>query len=674
MKKYLFDSFPHFLHGGDYNPEQWIDTKEIWDEDMRLMQLANCNEMSVGIFSWSTLEPKENEYDFSFLDEILDKIYKAGGRVMLATPSGARPHWMADKYPEVLRVRNDGHRNFFGRRHNHCYTSPYYRQKTFEIDTLLAKRYADHPAVIGWHISNEFGGDCFCPLCKEAFRDFLKKKYKNDIKKLNFEWWTTFWSHRYNSFDQIEPPFKNGETSVMGLNLEWKRFTTYITTDFMKAEIETLHKFNPSIPTTANLMKMFSGLDYNELAKEIDVVSWDSYPQFHNDYETLADTFIDNAFDHALMRSLKKDRPFMLMESAPGLVNWHAYNKLKKPGIHRLACIQAVASGSDTVQSFQFRKGRGSYEQYHGAVVDHVGTDDTRVFREVAEVGELLKKLAPVAGTCMSNKVAILFDWDNRWSIRDTKALADNTKSYEKVVSNMWKALHRVGIEADIIPSTADFSDYKVILAPMLYMLHEGTAANLKKFVADGGQLLSTYFTGYIDKDQLCWLGGFPGDGLADLFGVISEEIDTYYQKDRNHITFNDSKVCEVRDYAEILRVTDADVLATYNEDFYAGTPAVTLKKYGKGSAYYVAARITAEDMMPLFEQMLSNVGIETKELPENIEYHKRTGDEGTYEFYLNFSDKAQVLENVHGTDLVSGAKLEGKAEIQGYNVLVVRV
>lgn len=673
-KKILFPQVGGLVHGGDYNPEQWLDRPDILKEDIRLMKKAGINSATLGVFSWSVYEPVEGEFHFEWLEEIINNLYENGIYTVLATPSGARPAWLDKKYPSAMRVDNYGVRDHHGRRHNHCMSSPIYRKKVEIIDSKLAERFANHPGLLMWHISNEFGGECYCPECTKRFRAYLADKFDNDIEKLNKAWWTTFWSHRYNSFDQIEPPFKNGETSVMGLNLEWKRFTTYITTDFMKAEIETLHKFNPSIPTTANLMKMFSGLDYNKLAKEIDVVSWDSYPQFHNDYETLADTFSDNAFDHALMRSLKKDRPFMLMESAPGLVNWHSYNKLKKPGIHRLACIQAVASGSDTVQYFQLRKGRGSYEQFHGAVIDHVGTDDTRVFKEVAEVGELLKKLAPVAGTCMQNQVAILFDWDNRWAIRDTKSLANDTKRYEKVVSDMWKLLNKAGIEADIIPSTADFSDYKVILAPMLFMLQDGTADRLKAFVADGGQLLSTYFTGYIDKDQLCWLGGFPGDGLTDLFGIISEEIDTYYQKDRNHITFNDGKVCEVRDYAEILRIKDADVLATYNEDFYAGTPAVTLKKYGKGNAYYVAARITAEDMMPLFEQMLSNVGIETKELPENIEYHKRTGDEGTYEFYLNFSDKAQVLENVHGTDLVSGAKLEGKAEIQGYNVLVVRV
>ena len=212
MKKHppISSKFPHFLHGGDYNPEQWILTPQIWDEDMRLMNLANCNTMSVGIFSWSILEPEEGNYDFSFLDTIFDKIYDSGGRVILATPSGARPHWMAEKYPEVLRTDEQRRKLLFGSRHNHCFTSPVYREKTAQINARLAQRYASHPALIAWHVSNEYSGSCHCPLCQEAFRSWLKDKYHNDLELLNFQWWTTFWSHRYTSWEQIESPSSIG--------------------------------------------------------------------------------------------------------------------------------------------------------------------------------------------------------------------------------------------------------------------------------------------------------------------------------------------------------------------------------------------------------------------------------------------------------------------------------
>ncbi len=551
-------------------------------------------------------------------------------------------------------------------------SSPIYREKVARIDRKLAERFGSHPGVIMYHISNEFSGECFCPHCVKKFRGYLADKYDNDIEKLNAAWWTAFWSHRYNSFEQIEPPFTNGETSVMGLNLEWKRFTTWNTNDFMKAEIEVLRSVTPDIPTTANLMRLFGGLDYRKMAPDMDVVSWDNYPTFHNDWETLADTMSETAFQHAVMRSLKRGKPFMMMESAPGLVNWQPVNKLKRPGVHRLACLQAVACGSDSVQYFQWRKGRGSYEQFHGAVVDHIGTDDTRVFREVAEVGELLRKIAPAAGTTVKPRAALLFDWDNRWAIDDAKAFSQASKKYEETCIDIWKAFFRLGADMDVVGSDEDLSDYNLVAAPMLYMLQPGTAENLKRFVERGGQLFATYCTGYVNQEQLCFLGGFPGDGLKSLFGIVSEEIDSLYPSDRNGIVLEDGSCWEVRDYAEILRVQDAQVLGTYADDFYKGTAALTCKEYGKGRAYYAAARTAAEQMEPLFEKMLTDAGIPARKLPEGVECHVRSGESGNYAFYLNSTPEQVSVSGVTGRELVTDVNVEGVLTLPTYGVAVV--
>ena len=346
-KKILFPQIGGFVHGGDYNPEQWLDRPDILEQDVELMKKAGINSASVGIFSWSVLEPQEGKYDFDWLAQIIDRLYENGIYTVLATPSGARPAWLDAKYPEAMRVNQMGMREHHGGRHNHCMSSPVYREKVALIDRKLAEGFGSHPGVIMYHISNEFSGECYCDHCITKFRKYLREKYDNDIEKLNRAWWTFFWSHRYNDFDQIEPPFVHGETSVMGLNLEWKRFTTWNTNDFMKAEADVLHSVTPHIPVTANLMRMFGGLDYRKMAPHMDVVSWDNYPPFHNDWETLEDTAFETAFQHALMRSLKRGVPFMMMESAPGLVNWQNVNKVKRPGIHRLACLQAVACGSE---------------------------------------------------------------------------------------------------------------------------------------------------------------------------------------------------------------------------------------------------------------------------------------------------------------------------------------
>lgn len=728
-KNILFPKVGGFVHGGDYNPEQWLDRPDILAEDIRMMKKAGVNSATLGVFSWSVYESVEGEFHFEWLQEIMDRLYENGIYTVLATPSGARPAWLDAKYPEAMRVSRQDVRNHHGVRHNHCMSSPKYREKVSIIDRKLAERFGSHPGLIMWHISNELGGECYCPLCVKRFQNYLAEKFDHDIEKLNHAWWTLFWSHSYNSFDQIEPPFANGEGSVMGLNLEWKRFTTWNMNDFMKSEIDILKEITPNVPVTTNFMTLYGGLDYRVMAPQLDVISWDSYPRFNNDYETLYDTMTENAFHHTVMRSMKKNKPFMLMESAPGLVNWHPYNKLKRPGVHKLACLQAAACGSDTVQYFQWRKGRGSFEQYHGAVVDHLGADDTRNFREVAEVGELLRRLKPAAGTLVKARTALLFDWDNRWAIQDMKGLGEASKKYEDTCMGIWKEFQRMGVEMDIIPSDDDFSDYNVIVAPMLYMLRPETADKLKAFVEKGGQLLATYLTGYVDMDQLCFLGGFPGDGLSALFGVISEEIDTLYPGDRNCVKFvggvwaeeakkaqpgtgkgtdscaerpldvqaedeteNETEdetehetedkadaqiyalTYEVRDYAEVLRVQDAEVLAYYGEDYYAGTPAVTRKASGQGSAYYVAARLKAQDMRVLFQKMLADAGVETKALPDGVEYHVRSGEEGRYEFYLNHSAEAVVVKDVKGVDLISGKTADGELEMEGFGVAVVRM
>lgn len=671
-KKILFPQVGGFLHGGDYNPEQWLDRPDILEEDVRLMKKADVNSATLGVFSWSVLEPAEGEFHFEWLEAIIDRLYQNGIYTVLSTPSGARPAWLDAAYPEAMRVDRTGMRAHHGGRHNHCMSSPIYREKVARIDRKLAERFGSHPGVIMYHISNEFSGECFCPHCVKKFRGYLADKYDNDIEKLNAAWWTAFWSHRYNSFEQIEPPFTNGETSVMGLNLEWKRFTTWNTNDFMKAEIEVLRSVTPDIPTTANLMRLFGELDYRKMAPDMDVVSWDNYPTFHNDWETLADTMSETAFQHAVMRSLKRGKPFMMMESAPGLVNWQPVNKLKRPGVHRLACLQAVACGSDSVQYFQWRKGRGSYEQFHGAVVDHIGTDDTRVFREVAEVGELLRKIAPAAGTTVKPRAALLFDWDNRWAIDDAKAFSQASKKYEETCIDIWKAFFRLGADMDVVGSDEDLSDYNLVAAPMLYMLQPGTAENLKRFVERGGQLFATYCTGYVNQEQLCFLGGFPGDGLKSLFGIVSEEIDSLYPSDRNGIVLEDGSCWEVRDYAEILRVQDAQVLGTYADDFYKGTAALTCKEYGKGRAYYAAARTAAEQMEPLFEKMLTDAGIPARKLPEGVECHVRSGESGNYAFYLNSTPEQVSVSGVTGRELVTDVNVEGVLTLPTYGVAVV--
>jgi len=661
MKKHPCPGFPHLIHGADYNPEQWIDDKSVWDEDMRLMKLANCNEMSVGIFSWAMLEPREGEYDFSFLDEIIEKIGNNGGRVILATPSGARPHWLADKYPEVLRVGSDGVRSHFNARHNHCFTSPVYREKVRQMNRRLAERYGKNPTVIAWHISNEYGGDCRCPLCADAFRNFLRKKFNNDIGALNRAYWTTFWSHTYDSFDQIEPPGKYTETGTHGLNLDWHRFVTHQTIDFIENETAPIREFS-DLPVTINMMYEFYELDYHKVARVIDFASWDSYPEWHNgDDSVIAQRA---AFWHDLYRTLK-GKPFLLMESTPSLVNWKPYNKPKAPGLDVLSSIQAVAHGSDSVQYFQFRKSRGSSEKFHGAVVGHDGTANTRVFRSVQTTGAILKKIDEVSGSVTRPKVAVVYDWENMWALDDCQGYCNEGKKYLETCYAYHRVFWERGIDCDIVSPKVDLTGYALVVAPMLYLTDAETVANLKAYVSGGGTLYGTYMMGTVDGDDLCWLGGIPGGGLREVFGIEAEEIDTLYPVEQRHALMGEAEH-ELVDYCETIHLRGAQALAEYTDGYYRGMPVLTVNAYGRGKALYQAARDSGSLKDQAIGNMLRELGIVSPvetggALPHGVTAHTRTDGEHTFLFVENYSgtDTAELKLRERMENMLTGETAE---------------
>lgn len=671
----LFPKIPALLHGGDYNPDQWLDRPDILEEDIKMMKKAGVNTATVGVFSWSALEPQEGNFQFGWLHDIMDKLYENGIYTVLATPTGARPAWMDEKYPSVLRVEKDGRRNHHSGRHNHCMSSLEYRSLVEKMDTKLAQEFGNHPGLILWHISNEFGGECYCENCKKRFQEYLREKYHNNIEELNKQWWTSFWSRRFDSFEQIEPPYDNGEHSILGLNLDWKRFNSWNMKDYLAFERRILKKYTPQVPATANFMKLFEQLDYVDLAKEIDIISWDGYPSWNNDYETPADTAAELSFDHTVMRSLKKDKPFMLMESTPSLVNWHSFNKLKRPGILRASSIQTIGCGSDTVQYFQWRKGRGAAEQFHGAVVDHLGRDDTRVFKEVSEVGEILKKLAPVTGSKVTSKAAVLFDWSNRWAIKDMQGMARDTKNYEKEVRKFYNIHLKKGINADIVFPLEDLSSYSLVVLPMYYAVSKEAGAWLKEYVKNGGTVVATYLTAYVNENTLAYLGGFPGAGLGEVFGLYAEELDTLYPTDSNAVLMKDGNKAIVKDYCELIKLTGAEVLGTYESDFYAGMPAVTVHSYGNGKAYYIGTRMEEEDLIKFFTQIWSECGIKEKELPEGVEYLTRTAEDGsTFDFYVNYNAMPVTVQlSKDGTNLLNGEAVSGKVEILPFNAVVVK-
>ena len=658
------------MYGGDYNPDQWIATPEIWDEDMRLMKLAGINSASIGIFSWSSLEPEEGVYNFGWLDEIMDKCAANGIDVILATPSGARPAWMAQKYPEVLRVEETRVRNEYGIRHNHCLTSPVYRQKVREMNTLLAKRYGKHPALKMWHISNEYSGECHCELCQNAFREWLKKYYDNDLDKLNFEWWSTFWSHKITDWSQISSPKPTGESHVTALKLAWTRFVSDAHISFFDNEIAPLREITPDIPVTTNFMGLHDEMDYAEFAKHLDIASWDNYP-FWEDGDS-ANEAARVAFIHDLYRCFKGGRPFFLMESTPSNVNWHGVNKLPPVERSRQNSVLAVAYGADSVQYFQWRKSRGSHEKYHGAVVDHEGSENTRVFKGAAETGSVLKKLACVAGSRSEAKVAIIYDWEVKWGTKYYCGYNNIRRDYNEECLKWYKPFYDRGIVCDVISFSEDFSKYDIVIAPYLYMLKDGGEEKITKYIADGGKFVTTYLFGVVNKNDLVFWGGLPTGKLREVFGVWAEETDAIPENIKNTASFN-GREYPVSHICDIIHSEGAEVLGEYRSDFYAGEPSVTLNKYGKGDAYYVAFRSDSDMADDFCEMLIDKYGVE-KCTDIDFDMGLTVRKRGDCVFILNFTeeDKTVRLDKEY-TDVITGENVTGEKTIGKCGFMVVK-
>ncbi|NOU69837.1 family 14 glycosylhydrolase [Paenibacillus sp. LMG 31461] len=670
---------PVLMHGADYNPDQWLHNPQVLEEDIRLMKLAGCNVMAIGIFSWAALEPAEGTFTFEWMDRILNRFAENGIYAWLSTPSGARPAWMSERYPEVRRVEANRVRNLHGIRHNHCYTSPVYREKTEIINTKLAERYGEHPAVIGWHISNEFGGDCHCEYCQDAFREWLQKKY-GSLEALNAAWWTSFWAHTITDWSQVESPAPHGEYMVHGHNLDWRRFVSDQTVNFCKHEIDAVRGSNPALPVTTN-MHLIEGLDYRKFADILDVISWDAYPTWHeqqNDSQLGASI----AFYHDLFRSLKK-KPFLLMESTPSLTNWQAVSKLKQPGMHRLSSLQAVAHGSDSVQYFQWRKSRGSSEKFHGAVVDHAGHEHTRVFQDVAELGKTLSNISEVVGTTTPSETAILFDWDNRWAVKDAQGPRNMGIHYEKTILAHHQALWEQGVPVDVIGSEDDLSSYKLVIAPMLYLCREETGRKLERFVEQGGTLVTTYWSGIVNEHDLCHLGGFPGP-LRKTLGIWAEEIEGLYDHDRNGLSMSSDNelgltgTFESHEICELIHTEGAEVLGVYTDSFYAGKPALTVNRFGEGKAYHMATRLKADFLQAFYTKLIDQTGVAramNTNLPQGVTVQVRTDTSTEYVFIMNFSGQSEriSLDDREYTLLESNETVKGVIDLPVNGIVLLK-
>ncbi len=675
------ERLPKIFYGGDYNPDQW--PEEIWDEDMRLFRLADIDIATVGVFSWSLLQPDEVTYDFSFTDKILDKLFKNGIHVCLATATAAHPAWMAKRYPDILRVDFQGRQRRFGGRHNSCPNSPTYRHFAPLMAEGLAERYSSHPSLLVWHINNEYGGTCYCENCARQFRVWLKRRY-GSLDRLNEVWNTAFWGHRFYDWDEIVPPNILSEhmdendptrTAFQGISLDYARFNSDSLLECYKLEYEAIRKHCSDVPITTNMMGTFKPLDYFKWAPHVDVISWDSYPRYNTPMSHVA-------LRHDLMRGLRGGQPFMLMEQTPSQQNWQPYNSLKRPGVMRLWSYQAIAHGADTVMFFQLRRSIGACEKYHGAVIEHAGHENTRVFRECANLGSELKGLGDtLLDARISSRVAILFDWDNWWAVEFSSGPSVDLK-YVEQIQVYYDALYRQTISVDVVSIDTDLSGYDIVIAPVLYMVKAGAAERLESFVEEGGTFVTTFFSGLVDDNDRVVPGGYPGP-LRRLLGIWAEEIDALPPEMHNSIVMKETVGSLRGQYAcsllfDLVHCETAEALAAYGADFYRGMPVLTRNTYGKGVAYYVASCPDTKFVEDFIKTICdaNNIRPAVENAPDGLEAVIRQQAGRRYLFLLNHAAEAPVvsLQGYSGRELLTNVRLDGSTQVAPRGVQIIEL
>ncbi len=606
------------------------------------------------------------------MDQIIEKLSTEGFDIVLATSTAALPAWMFKKYPEVARTDYDGRHHKFGQRHNACPNSLVYQKYAERLATKLAERYGENPQVTCWHINNEYGGECYCDNCEKAFRVWLKDKY-HTIEALNKAWNMEFWGHTVYEWDEIVLPNALSEgigydkTAFAGISIDYRRFNSDSLLKNYMMERDAIRKIDPTTPITTNLMGTFKGLDYFKWAKEMDLVSWDNYPSYNTPWSLVAMT-------HDLMRGLKQ-QPFMLMEQTPSQQNWQPYNSLKKPGQMRAQSYQTIAHGADTIQYFQLRRSIGACEKFHGAVIEHVGHEDTRVFRETAALGAELAQLSDIIGTQTQAQVAVIFDWDNYWALEYTSGPTVDLK-YVEQIHRYYRYFYEQNIAVDLVPVDADLSKYKLVAAPVLYMIKEGMQERLTDFVKQGGALLTTYMSGIVDQSDNVHLGGYPGP-LRELAGIWVEEIDALAPEQSNGVSLvNEDLTGTSNLVSDLIHLENAEALAHYTSNFYAGMPAVTKNTFGDGTVYYFGGQLEDQLQDQLFKTIVKETDI-TPVIEEatKLEIACRENEEAKFFVIINFHEEAQPLPEmfVGKTDLLTGKVLSSEMMLTQYTTYIVK-
>ncbi|MBR8639984.1 beta-galactosidase [Streptomyces tuirus] len=657
--------------GGDYNPEQWPES--VWQEDVRLMREAGVTMVSVGIFSWALLEPSPGAYDFGWLDRVLDLLHENGIRADLGTPTVCPPVWFYRAHPEALPVTAEGVRHEFGSRAAICHSNADYRAAAAGITTKLAERYGDHPALAMWHVHNEYGvpvSACYCDSCAAHFRHWLATAY-GTVDTVNQAWGTAFWGQRYTDFEQINPPRLTPTAVNPSQALDYKRFADATMRENFRMERDILHRLSPGVPVTTNFMTALSqcdSVDYWAWGREVDIVT--------NDHYLITDgrrTHVNLAMAADLTRSVAGGAPWLLLEHSTSGVNWQPRNPAKAPGQMARNSLTHVARGSEGALFFQWRQSRRGAEKFHSAMLPHGGTD-TRVWREVTELGATVEALSEIRGTRTEADVAVLWDWQSWWAQNLDWRPSEDHDARERADA-FYEALYDRHLTVDFAHPEADLSSYPLVVVPALYLMTRAAGNNLKAYVESGGTLVVSYFSGIVDEHDAVHEGAYPGP-LRDVLGLTVEEFSPLLPGERVRVAGPDGTELGADVWTEFVVPRGAETVLTYTDGLTAGRPAVTRHRLGDGTAWYVSTRLGADGLDALLGGAIEDARLTPRgDLPRDVEVVRRTGESGTYLFAVNHTaSDAKVPLEAPGTELLTGERAAGRLAVPAGAVRVVRL
>ncbi|AEY87587.1 beta-galactosidase [Streptomyces hygroscopicus subsp. jinggangensis 5008] len=657
--------------GGDYNPEQWPES--VWQEDVRLMREAGVTMVSVGIFSWALLEPAPGEYDFGWLDRVIGLLHENGIRVDLGTPTVVPPAWFYRAHPEALPVTAEGTRYEFGSRGAICHSNADYRAAAANITTRLAERYGDHPALALWHVHNEYGvpvSACYCESCAAHFRRWLADTY-GSVDAVNEAWGTAFWGQRYTDFAQINPPRATPTVGNPGQALDYKRFADATIRENFRAERDILHRLSPGVPVTTNFMTALSqcdSMDYWAWGREVDLVT--------NDHYLITDgrrTHVNLAMAADLTRSVAGGAPWLLLEHSTSGVNWQPRNPAKAPGQMARNSLAHVARGSEGAMFFQWRQSRRGAEKFHSAMLPHGGTD-TRVWREVVELGSRVGALSEIRGTRTEADAAMLWDWQSWWAQNLAWRPSEDHDPRERADS-FYEALYDRHLTVDFAHPEAELSGYPLVVVPALYLMTEAAGNNVREYVRNGGTLVVSYFSGIVDEHDAVHEGAYPG-ALRDVLGLTVEEFSPLLKDERVRLTGPDGSELTGDVWTEFLVPRGAETVWTYADGLTAGRPAVTRHRLGRGTAWYVSTRLDVRGLDALIGWAADDARLAPRaDLPRDVEVVRRRGDSGTYLFVINHTaGDTKVSLATPGTELLTGERAAGRLAVPAGAVRVVRL